>query len=70
MAAGMTNIHKWQGGDYRCKEPLKQSQDGFSEDVSVVWDDRILEARNETGDKRDWVISGKWWSNESIGEED
>lgn len=52
MAAEMSNCFSGingKGGHYRHKELLEQSQDGFSEDMSVVWDDRMLWARGEIG---------------------
>ena len=38
-------------GLYRHKEPLEQSQDHFSEDMPIVWDNRVLVARNEIEEK-------------------
>lgn len=45
-------------GLYRHKEPLEQSQDDFSEDMPIVWDNRILVARNEARGKNKGLSRG------------
>lgn len=51
MTAEMNNCLSGINGErglYRHKEPLEQIRDDYSEDMSVVWDDGILGAKNET----------------------